>query len=69
MPDFESQRQIRVLYHTLLILFDIVAFFAAWASKNIHLVLYVHVFGVLLTWALCVPDWKIWNRFHDRAEA
>ncbi|CAL5989224.1 Microsomal_signal peptidase 12kDa subunit [Hexamita inflata] len=62
MPNIRGQHTINYLYHILVVLTDVFAFIAGIALKNVKAILYIHVFGILMTMLIIVPDWKFWNR-------
>jgi len=60
--DFKGQEFAEQIFHWLLILFGAIAFAIGWLRQDFALTVYVLGAGVLLTCAVCLPDWSFFNR-------
>lgn len=53
---------INYLYHVLVVITDVFAFVAAYITKSMKVLMYVHCIGIGMTMLIIVPDWKFWSR-------
>ncbi|KAB8254639.1 putative microsomal signal peptidase subunit SPC12 [Aspergillus pseudonomiae] len=59
--DFHGQRIAEILSTALLIISAVVAFFAGYIYRDIHLTLWVGLAGTLVTGLVVIPPWPMYN--------
>ncbi|RMZ89925.1 hypothetical protein DV736_g2857, partial [Chaetothyriales sp. CBS 134916] len=60
--DFHGQRLAETLSNSLLIVFSVIAFLAGFVKQDIYLTLWTGLAGFLLTLAVVVPPWPVFNQ-------